>query len=88
MFLLVVFAGGFKVGKLVISSVGDEVIVHNVLIVPMNIMLISIYSTVYLLTRLYKLLDHCIVLCRAGSIHTYAIDCHRSLLFFWTLHYT
>jgi len=43
-FLLVVFAGGFKVGKLVISSVGDEVIVHNVLIVPMNIMLISIYS--------------------------------------------
>jgi len=43
---LVVFAGGFKVGKLVISSVGDEVIVHNVLIVPMNIMLISIYSAV------------------------------------------
>jgi len=42
--LLMVFAGGFKVGKLVISSVGDEVIVHNVLIVPMNIMLISIYS--------------------------------------------
>jgi len=34
--LLVVFAGGFKVGKLVISSVGDEVIVHNVLIVPMK----------------------------------------------------
>jgi hypothetical protein len=45
-FLLVVFAGGFKVGKLVISSVGDEVIVHNVLTVPMNIMLISIYSAV------------------------------------------
>ena len=32
--LLMVFAGGFKVGKLVISSVGDEVIVHNVLVLP------------------------------------------------------
>ena len=26
-----------------------------------------------------------IVLCRAGSIHTYAIDCHRSLLVFFGL---